>query len=407
METTCVHITGSQSIALMRAARAGDVVRAVPTEQTTIEPLPQSLASVRDLGIDDLLDWLNVHPGNPLTVLTSAADKRTHIPGVQVQSLSVALPPGVFLELRDGTGEHALHLPRNMHVFIDSPALALVQAVRMLDRRMLVAGMNNVSGNKGASASGKGAPAPGGGSSALDEYTLAQLNQLELKKRIRLIAFASECCGSYARDPKNPHAGQVHFDPPGECGRFATPEQLRQVLAELRGVDGVVLAREVSRYAIDESGSPMETYLNLGLTLPPRLAGLSMAQPLANKQLQYKNKRGILMRHKSIRPDLQWPEFHTLAEYLGDKDHESKGARIEDKNRLQDYLARDYTAFFLMFDDVRNVAALNATAERLAREFAKHGKTYEPYRIKRLIKNDKFHDRQITLVSTLLPPVSR
>ena len=68
----------------------------------------------------------------------------------------------------------------------------------------------------------------------------------------------------------------------------------------------------------------------------------------------------------------------------------------------------DYTPLYWMFDDVRSVAALNRTAMMLARLFARHKeKKFEPYRIMRLLKDEEFVERQITLVSKLLPPVRR
>ena len=131
-----------------------------------------------------------------------------------------------------------------------------------------------------------------------------------------------------------------------------------------------------------------------------------MEKPLANKQLRV-DKSVRMLRHDSLRPDFQWPERRTVAEYLGDAEHASKHARIEDKNRLQDYVSAGYRPFFLMFDDVRSVAALNDTAEMLAGEFAKRGKRGEPYRIRRRIREEGFCERQVALVSTLLSPMLR
>ncbi|MDO4805923.1 MAG: hypothetical protein Q4A07_01610 [Coriobacteriales bacterium] len=114
------------------------------------------------------------------------------------------------------------------------------------------------------------------------------------------------------------------------------------------------------------------------------------------------------MKHSgSLRPDLQWPELRTLVEYLGDEGHASHDARVEDKNRMQDYVSSGYKPFFLMFDDVKSVSALNRTAMMLAHEFAKNGKKFEPYRLQRLFKDEEFAHRQAVLVSRMLPPVTR
>ena len=372
MDTRCLHITGNQSLQLLRAAREGQIVSAGATDRHDVAPFPKAFATLEDLKANDLLEWLNVSAESPLEVLVPSAGERRCLTGMHMRTLSVDVPPTSFLELREGSdSSNSIHLPNDLRIFIEAPSLALARAA--------VALMGGTDG-----ASGKD----------------------DLDAMLRLIALANEFCGRYARDPLKPSTGKAYYDKPTVDGRFTNPEELQRALRQLRNVDGVARARLAAKYAIDESGSPMETYLNMGLTLPPRLAGFSMEQPLANKQLRYASPNGVSLRHKSLRPDLQWPSIRFLIEYLGDKEHASKGARVEDKNRLQDYAATDYKAVFLMYDDIRSVQALNKTALMVAREFAKHGKTFEPHRVKRLMRDDEFHQRQMTLVAKLLPPVS-
>ena len=104
---------------------------------------------------------------------------------------------------------------------------------------------------------------------------------------------------------------------------------------------------------------------------------------------------------------MQWPDQRMLAEYLGDEEHAGKPARIEDKNRMQDYAIVSYAAFPLMYDDVRNADAINRTAQMLAREFMKRGVKNELYRVQRLIRNEEFRSKQRILLSHFLPPIAR
>lgn len=372
MDTNFLHITGNQAIRLLRAARAKDVVTAAPFHEHHVQGMSSTITSLDDLRAPKLLSWLNIGPKNPLQTLVPSASTRAWVTGVKNTILSRDLPSGAFLELTPGKGEHAIRWDPSLRVLIDAPPLALIHAA-----------------------------------SELQTHAYGSSNK-ELEDKLRIIALASELCGRYARDPKKPLAGRVYYDKPSELGRFTCPEELQAFIQNASGLKGIAYARIGAKYAIDESGSPMETYINHTLTLPPRLAGLSMSKPLANKQLQIKNEIDrSRLKHKSIRPDFQWPDLNTLAEYLGDKDHASRGARIEDKNRQQDYSLSDCAAFFLMFDDVRSVAALNRTAMMLARSFAKHGKKFEPYRIARLQKDSDFLALQTRLVSQLLPPITR
>ena len=80
------------------------------------------------------------------------------------------------------------------------------------------------------------------------------------------------------------------------CSRF---------LGEVRGLDGLAMVRSIAGHVIDLSGSPIESYFNHAMTLPPRLAGFSMRKPLANRQLVVEDDVAKLLIHDSLRPDFQ------------------------------------------------------------------------------------------------------
>ena len=151
----------------------------------------------------------------------------------------------------------------------------------------------------------------------------------------------------------------------------------------------------------------METYVDLALFLPPRLGGLGMPTALLNKQLQASEEMMGKLKHASLRPDIQWPDFNTLAEYLGCEEHASKRARIEDKNRIQDYATAGYASFFLMYDDVSNQNALNKTAEMLANALEERGAVNALKRMRRTFSIKGFYAKQAKLIATLLPPITR
>lgn len=373
MDKKCLHITGNQAIRLLRAARAKKLVTARTTELTHVQPANLSPGLLGESGLSSLFQLLNVSERNPLEMLVPNASSRTWERGVKSSVLPHALPAGSFMEITAGTdGEKALYLPSSIRVLVDAPPLALIHTAQTLQK-------------------------------------LVRLGRMcRLEATLRLIALACEFCGSYARDPLHPLSHKPYYDKPNKCERFVNPGGLQAYMRDSPSINGVAYARKAALYAIDESGSPMETYANLAWTLPPRLAGLSMPRPLANKQLVVEDSRKrALLKHDSLRPDFQWPEFGTLAEYLGDEDHSSKEDRVEDKDRQQDYTVAGYQAFFLMFDDVKSVATLNRTAMMLARALAKGGKEREQYRVSGLLKKEEFAERQLILVKTLLPPVLR
>lgn len=372
MEKACIHITGTHAIMLARAARIGEVVAAEPADCTRIHSLPNGFCSLQSLGLDTLVKWLKVTENNPLRLFVPHKNTRRWYKGIHFSALSLPVPNGGFLRLVSGSDkEKALELPADLDVIIDSPSLSFLCLTHALGQR-----------------------AKSG-------------NEAEQATRLRLIEFAIENCGAYVRDPFKPRNVIAHYDRPKEDTRFCTLQDMTSFVDEAHALPGSKLAKQLLGHAIDGSGSGMETYLNLALCDTPKLGGLSMKKPLVNKELEVDDALRPLLKHQSIRPDMQWPSLRTLVEYLGDKEHESKKARIEDKDRLQDYTTAGYLSFFLMFDDVKSAQALNNTAQMIARGHMKHGLHNELYRIRHLIKQPDFQTRQNKLIATLLPPLSK
>lgn len=372
MDTKTLHITGTHALMLHRAARVGQIVRAVPTDVRTIAPTPLRTQSVDELGLTKLTEWLSVTKENPLHVLSPNAGQRYRTALVRNQVIRHELPSGSFLELTAGSNTKESLVPSSgIRILIDAPPLILTNMSRELSEMV----------RKGK----------------IDE----------LEARLRLIALGNELCGSYARDPLEPQVGRCHYDDIGACNRFLTPDEVRATLSHLSGVKGVGRARYTSQFILDHSGSPMETYIDMALFLPQRLGGLGMPTPLLNKMLSVPKETLANLKHASIRPDIQWPDFSTLAEYLGDEEHASKKARIEDKNRGQDYTTAGYASFFLMFDDVSNQNALNNTAKMLASTLEARGAANASKHLQRTYSKKGFYEKQTRLIATLLPPITR
>lgn len=371
MDTYTLHITGKHAIRLMRLARRGDVVTAESAPGHMLEGFGKKPASLADLRMDDLVSALKISEEDPLELLVPRDSSRlwsgADISRLRTKLLSVALPSDSFLEVKAGKGPGAVQWAPETKIYITNPALE----------------------------------------SAYVAQAAKATQTSDLRAFLRILEFLDECCGTYVRDPFDPFAGTVTYDDRLEPTNFVTPQLVISYLQEVKGIDGLPLARKAARQAIDGSGSPMETYLNHALVLPRKYAGLSMKRPLANKQLVLDEAHRRNLKHGTLRPDLQWPEYKVLAEYLGEAEHASRHARVEDKNRMQDYASTPYTAFPLMFDDVKNATALNKTALMIGREFARHGAKNEPSRLKKLITDQTFLANQRVLISVLLPPVKR
>jgi len=360
-------------------ARRGEAVSATHAPDVRVAPMDKQLARGEDASLNSFLQAIaegagygsSVTPIKPELLVPDDAS-RIWSGAVRTSLLTTEVPQGTFLEIKPGPDSStSLPIPPYIRILIDGPELALVRAAHTLQQMVAAGTMEG------------------------------------LAAKLRLLEFADECCGAYIRDPKNPRTGEVVIDKRDKDTRFTTPEQLQSFLGEVRGLDGLAMVRSIAGHVIDLSGSPMESYFNHAMTLPPRLAGFSMRKPLANRQLVVEDDVAKLLIHDSLRPDFQWPEFHMLAEYLGEDGHADRAARKEDKNRLLDYARASYTPFMLMFDDVRNAGALARTCEMFAREFMKRGVKGELYRVRKILKDEKFRERQGILIRTLLPPLMR
>ncbi len=371
MDTRSIYITGKQACKLHRLARDGEIVTA-STSDERLAPLDDSIHQLDDLHVGSLISFLDVGDKSPLSLLVPNDASRRWTSSLRTSVITSDLPSGSFLELHPGKNpKKRIELPDDTRVFIDAPWLAILQSARVL------------------------------------EHSIAHGTMSRLSATLRLMEFADECCGSYYQDANKPRVAKAHFDDINECTRFTDADSLRRAIELVHDIDGIKLARVAVRYAIDGSGSPMESYLNHAMTLPPRLGGLSMRKPLVNAPLQVDESVWAKLKHDCLRPDLQWPDQKMLVEYLGDEEHAGKPARTEDKNRIQDYMIAQYATFPLMFDDVRNKSALGKTAMMLAREFMRRGVRKEAYRVSSYLRDEDFLAQQGVLIATLLPPVTR
>lgn len=72
----------------MRTARAKSVVTAKECNKTRVTMTGGRIGSLADLGIDALLDYLNISSKNPLELLVPSSSSRSWVTGVKTSVLS-------------------------------------------------------------------------------------------------------------------------------------------------------------------------------------------------------------------------------------------------------------------------------------------------------------------------------
>ena len=306
-----------------------------------------------------------MRPDQPVDIYVPEPSRRVRARGLKSHVCSVALPPGSFEVVR--ANEVALRIPDGIEMLVESPRLSFSSAAQRLS--MLVS------------------------TGSLDSDVA----------RFALLKLGAEDCSSYALDPWKPRSAACAF----ELEPCVRVEELRAYLGQLRGFDGMSLAREVAMWVFDRSGSPMETFVNAALTLPVSMGSLSLGSPVANKRIDLKGLQQMMLNHVDhITPDLLWEAVGIILEYLGSEPHEGAAAQREDMGRVQDFQALGYLVFPVVYAHVRNPRAFNGLAMRIATAMDERGAQGMRTWVTELASDEAFLRQQMKLFANMLPTVS-
>lgn len=138
------------------------------------------------------------------------------------------------------------------------------------------------------------------------ELTFVQLGRMESVPV--LTQYAMELCGGYALTPWS-QSGFVPRAP------LCSPECLGRFVDACTGVPGVQKATEALRLMGERSMSPAETRLFLLLTLPQRLFGYGLPQPLLNQRMDIPPDARLRLGSDYPIVDLLFREHRLVVEY--------------------------------------------------------------------------------------------
>lgn len=361
-----IYLTGSTARSVRRLARQGLGIALLPTEVHAIEPMCRKRVSRSSLHLDGLWELLCLGAGRSVELSVCYPSERIRARGIKCHVQSKPLPIGSFERLEPVDESLASTFPTDLEVMVESPELSFLTAAGQLAK--LVA--------RGAL----------GGQEAT----------------LRLLKLGVEDCSTYALDPWKPMEGKYsyHLEPTLDSDR------LRGYLAEVAGMAGLPLAREVGELVFERSASPMETFMHTCLALSPALGSLGLPRPEMNKVIPLSERRKLMLNHVDhITPDLVWEAWKIIIEYLGDGPHEGSDAQDEDMSRVQDYQVLGYLVFPVRFVHVQSPRAFNGLAVRLAAAMDSNGGRGLQSWVEELIGDQDFLAKQRSLFATMLPPV--
>lgn len=116
---------------------------------------------------------------------------------------------------------------------------------------------------------------------------------------VELLKLGMELCGGYAPDRYEEYGCK---DRP----RIASAASIRRYLDRCKNVSGIVNARRAARLLIDNSRSPLESQVVLGLTLPPRYRGLGLRKPTLNSKKSSTSRQAEVIGEHGYVFDIHW-----------------------------------------------------------------------------------------------------
>lgn len=183
---------------------------------------------------------------------------------------------------------------------------------------------------------------------------------------------------SVARHASMPEVVQLCFE---LCGSYrllaeggfraaeplATPESLRRFAARSSRMFGAEAVAGASRFALAGSASPMETVAAMLLTLPRRLGGYGLPQPVLNYRVDIPEASRWLTDKSYYVVDLCWPKERVAVEYDSDLYHVGAERIAADAARKNVLFHIGYPVTTICREQIMSARNMDGIAEMLTR----------------------------------------
>ena len=358
-----IYITGNQALAIVRSSRLGRGVDLRSCEEQLRAPETCSASVAKSaLRLVRTVDW-----GNPgaasLELLISTRAHQTHDSDWHLIRHAGALKPDGYRELVFPAFElHAVGLPGDTRVFVDSPARCLERAASSL---------------------------------AHAGHGRADCRQ---ESFVRTLCLMDELMGTYGRGPNRPMKSELVYGLAPALAR----KDVDDFLLGCRGGDGARLVARVLPFAGEGLASPLEALTHALLSLPPRYGGIGLGAFEVNASMFLGGGDGPVS-HSHITPDLTSKDLGIVVECDGRAFHESDASFVEDRKRWRDYQVMGYSAVPVTFSDVCSLGAIDLLAESLISVAGDRLSVAERFRVRRAVKSESARERRLVLIKTFLP----
>lgn len=148
---------------------------------------------------------------------------------------------------------------------------------------------------------------------------------------------------------------------------LTSPAALARFAEGACGLHGAVKARQAARLVLAEARSPREAHASMILSLPYRLGGYGLRPPELNGVIVY-DRDGYDRYHGGyLMCDLLWRDARVALEYESDAFHAGPDALMADSRRRNRLRALGYDVITLTNSEIKDVVAMDALANSIAR----------------------------------------
>ena len=188
------------------------------------------------------------------------------------------------------------------------------------------------------------------------EFCFLQMSQtLPLPKQVEI---ANNLCAIYSLD-KTAAAGQIARMP------LVQVNDIQAFLGRTKKMPGVKLARQAISYALDRSGSPMESKIGALAMLPLFQGGYLLLKPGMNVDASLEEDAAKFLGRSTCCCDLIWEDQKVVVEYDSNLTHLSKDQHAYDKRKATALSMSGYRGFYITAANLSSFRDIEVTFRNL------------------------------------------
>ena len=148
---------------------------------------------------------------------------------------------------------------------------------------------------------------------------------------------------------------------------LTSTEEIFTALESMKGLHGRNRVLSLLKYAVNGSGSPLETIFLLFCCLPPRLGGEHWRKPLLNRRIVFDQSAQRMSKGQCCYADCLWEDTRTVIEIDGAAYHANENRFQKDRSRTAALEAMGYSVINVTHAQLNDLDALETRLKTISR----------------------------------------